>query len=154
MKKELIESWMEVALKQADLAYQADEVPIGAVIINSQGQMIGKGYNQCESLCDATAHAEMIAITSAASTSGDWRLNECSLFVTKEPCLMCTGAIVNSRISNLYFGVYDPIRGCCGSVYQLCMDPILNSNTTYIGGILEYKCQTILTDYFTKKRVK
>jgi len=154
MKKELISSWMEVAIKQAELAYQADEVPVGAIIIDDKGKMIGRGYNQCESLCDPTAHAEMIAITAATSTLGNWRLNGCSLFVTKEPCLMCTGAIVNARISSLYFGVYDPVKGCCGSAYQLCMDPIINSTTSYMGGVLENKCQSLLADYFTKKRVK
>ena len=96
------EDWMQRALRLASQAFNDDEVPIGCVIIHNN-KIIGQGYNQCESLNDATAHAEMIAITAACSTLDDWRLNECSIYVTKEPCSMCAGAIINSRIGKLYF---------------------------------------------------
>jgi tRNA(adenine34) deaminase len=106
--------WMQRALRLASQAFNDDEVPIGCVIIHDN-KIIGQGHNQCESLNDATAHAEMIAITAACSTLDDWRLNECSIYVTKEPCSMCAGAIINSRIEKLYFGCYDKEFGACGS---------------------------------------
>ena len=97
------EKWMKQALNQAIKAYDNDEVPIGSIIVKNE-VIIGRGFNQIESLNDCTAHSEIIAITSASNTINDWRLNDCSLYVTKEPCIMCFGAIVNSRIKNLYFG--------------------------------------------------
>ena len=94
--------WMKVAFREAEKAFQCEEVPIGAVVVKD-GKIVGRGYNQTETLKDGTAHAEMIAITSAASSIGDWRLDDCILYVTKEPCLMCAGAIVNSRIKMVFF---------------------------------------------------
>ena len=98
--------WMAEAFKLAEKAFAADEVPVCAIVVCFD-RIIGRGYNQCESLNDATAHAEMIAITAASSTLDSWRLNECAIYVTKEPCSMCAGAIVNSRIDKVYFGCYD-----------------------------------------------
>ena len=107
--------WMKQALVQAQKAFEAEEIPIGAIVVHN-GKIIGRGYNQREQLNDPTAHAEIIAITAAANTIGDWRLNNCSLYVTKEPCPMCAGAIINSRLEMLIFGTYDEETGCCGSV--------------------------------------
>ena len=114
-----IENFMKLALKQAQIAYNQNEIPIGA-IVTYKGKIIGKGYNQIEQLQDATAHAEIIAITSAENTIGNWRLKDCDLFVTLEPCIMCSGAIINSRIRNVYFGAYDQKFGGCSSLYNLC----------------------------------
>ena len=109
--------YMEMALKQATIAFETDEIPIGAVVVEN-GTIIGRGFNQRETLKDPTAHAEMIAITAVANTRGDWRLNDSVLYVTKEPCPMCAGAIVNSRMKMVVFGCYDEQEGCCGSLYQ------------------------------------
>ena len=104
------EKWMKLAFCEAEKAYEQNEVPIGAVVVQN-GQIIGRGYNQIESLLDSTAHAEIIAITSAANFLNNWRLNDCSIYVTKEPCIMCYGAIVNARIKNIYYGFSDNESG-------------------------------------------
>lgn len=142
---------MHQAFIQAEKAYQNDEVPVGAVVIRNQ-QIIGRGFNQRESLVDPTAHAEMIAITAAANTIGDWRLDDCLLYVTKEPCPMCAGAIVMSRLKMIVFGCYDEEKGCCGSLYQLCGDPRLGRKIAVKGGVMHEKCSDIIQDYFKKKR--
>jgi tRNA(adenine34) deaminase len=143
---------MNEAFKLSEKAFSNDEVPIGAVIICHE-RIIGKGYNQVDSLGDPTAHAEILAITAAANTLGDWRLNECTIYVTKEPCTMCAGAIVNSRFKRVVFGAYDIEKGACGSLYQICGDKRLNSDTVIKGGVLEEKCISILKDFFSTKRV-
>ena len=130
------ERWMLYALKEAKKADKIDEVPIGAIIVKDD-MIIGTGYNQMEILKDSTAHAEIIAITSAENTIGNWRLKDCDLFVTLEPCIMCSGAIINSRIRNVYFGAYDQKFGGCSSLYNLCNDPRLNHKCGVKGGILE-----------------
>ena len=107
-----------------------DEVPVGAIVVH-KGRIIGQGYNQCNSLNDATAHAEMLAITAASNTIGDWRLNNCTMYVTKEPCPMCAGAIVNSRIEFLYFGCYDEDYGACGSKFETVSYTHLTLPTIY-----------------------
>ena len=139
------------ALLEANKAYEKDEVPIGAIIVKNE-KIIGRGYNQVEQLQDPTAHAEIVAITSAANTLNDWRLIDCELYVTKEPCSMCAGAILNSRIKSLYFGAYDDREGCCGSLYQICHDPRFNHQASVSGGILEDDCSKILKDFFKLKR--
>ena len=131
--------WMKVAFREAEKAFEQDEVPIGAVVVKN-GQIIGRGYNQCESLIDPTAHAEIIAITSAANTIKDWRLKDCQLYVTKEPCPMCAGALINARINMVIFGMYDEKEGCCGSLYQLCRDNRFKHQLTVKGGIMEDAC--------------
>ena len=143
--------YMEMALQEAVKALQVDEVPIGAVVIQNN-TVIGRGYNQRETLKDPTAHAEMIAITAAANTKGDWRLNDCVLYVTKEPCSMCAGAIVNSRLKMVVFGCYDEQEGCCGSLYQLCGDPRFSTTVAVKGGVLEKKCLGIVQEFFQLKR--
>ena len=151
MKNNQLDYFMNYAFSEAKKAYNIDEVPIGAIIV-LDNKIIGKGYNQCEMLSDSTAHAEMIAITAASNTLGDWRLGKGVLFVTKEPCAMCSGAILNSRLRMIVFGCYDNHAGCCGSVYNLCGDPNLNNSIIVKGGILEKKCRGILSDYFLEKR--
>ena len=142
---------MKLAFREAEKAYEQDEVPIGAVVIQNE-IIIGRGFNQCESLNDPTAHAEIIAITSAANTLKNWRLENCSLFVTKEPCPMCAGALINSRISKIIFGMYDEKEGCCGSLYQLCRDPRLSHQLSVKGGVLESQCTLIIQEFFKNKR--
>lgn len=142
---------MMEAFKLSEKAFSKQETPIGAVVI-LHDRIIGKGYNQVNSLGDPTAHAEVLAITAAANTIGDWRLNEGIIYVTKEPCSMCAGAIVNSRLSRVVFGVYDDEKGACGSLYQICGDKRLNSNTIIKGGVLEDQCKEILKDFFSAKR--
>ena len=143
--------FMEMALNQATKAFEADEIPIGAVVVEND-TIIGRGFNQRETLKDPTAHAEMIAITAAANTRGDWRLNDSVLYVTKEPCPMCAGAIVNSRLKMVVFGCYDEQEGCCGSLYQLCGDPRFSTTVAVKGGILEKKCLGLIQEFFQLKR--
>ncbi len=142
---------MQLAIREANIALKEDEIPIGSVVIKN-GQVIGRGYNQREQLKDPTAHAEMIALTSASNTIGNWRLTDCELYVTKEPCPMCAGAIMNARISFVGFGVYDDQAGCCGSLYQLCREPRFNHQSIVQGGILEDECRELLNRFFEKRR--
>ena len=143
------EKWMLFALKEAQKALKFDEVPIGAIIVK-EDKIIGRGFNQVESLNDSTAHAEIIAITSAANTIEDWRLNNCSLYVTKEPCLMCFGAIANSRIERIYYGSIDEEKGFVKIKKQT---DYLTPHLNYVEGkILESDCKKIIQDFFKKKR--
>ena len=143
--------WMSEAFKLSEKAFSNDEVPVGAVVVCFD-RIIGKGYNQCETLNDATAHAEILAITAASNTLDDWRLNECTLYVTKEPCTMCAGAIINSRLKRLVFGAYDDKKGACGSLYQICGDKRLDSDTIVQGGVMEDQCVSIIKEFFSLKR--
>jgi len=145
------ERWMEYALREAQQAYKRKEVPIGAVIIH-EDRIIGRGYNQIETLQDPTAHAEMIAITAAAAQFSNRRLDGCTLYVTLEPCAMCAGSIVLARISKLVFGAPDPKAGACGTLYNIVQDERLNHQVELVRGVLEEKCGGILTDFFTKIR--
>ena len=143
--------WMSQAFKLAEKAFSMDEVPVGAVVVCFD-RIIGKGFNQFESLKDATAHAEVLAISAAANTLDNWRLNQCEIFVTKEPCAMCAGAIINSRIKRVVFGSYDVKKGACGSIYQICGDKRLGSITAVSGGVMEKECTSILKEFFSLKR--
>ncbi len=143
--------WMRLALREAEQAFDIKEVPVGAVIMKG-GHLIGRGHNQMELLTDPTAHAEIIAITAAASFLEDWRLEECTLYVTKEPCAMCAGAIINSRLKKVVFGCYDEKEGCCGSLYQICSDPRFSHKTAVKGGILENDCSSLLVNFFKSRR--
>ena len=145
--------WMKQALIQAQKAYVADEIPVGAIVVK-EGKVIGRGFNQREQLKDPTAHAEVIAITAAANTINDWRLTESILYVTKEPCPMCAGAIVNARLKMVVFGCYDEESGCCGSLYQLCGDPRFKSKVAVKGGIMEHESLGMIQEFFQKKRMK
>ena len=142
---------MDLALREAEIALKRDEVPVGAVIVNN-GTVIGKGSNQIELLQDPTAHAEIIAITAAAAHLGSRRLENCSMYVTLEPCAMCAGAIVLARIPLLVFGAYDPKAGACTSLYTITNDTRLNHRAHTIGGVLEEECGTLLKKFFVKKR--
>ena len=143
--------FMSQALREASRAYEVGEVPIGAVVVRD-GEVIARAWNQVETLKDATAHAEMLALTSAQTAYGDWRLEGATLYVTKEPCPMCAGAIVNSRLKRVVFGVYDKDKGACGSLYQICGDKRLDSATIIKGGVLEQQCKAILKEFFSLKR--
>ncbi|MBI5475232.1 MAG: nucleoside deaminase [Ignavibacteriales bacterium] len=145
------EYWMEIAFREAEIANKRKEVPVGAIIVHN-GTVIGKGSNQIEMLQDPTAHAEMIAITAAASHLQTRRLEKCTMYVTLEPCPMCAGAIVLARIPLLIFGAYDPKAGACSSLYTITNDTRLNHRVHTIGGVLEAKCSGIITDFFLTKR--
>jgi len=145
------ESFMREALRQAQKANEAGEVPVGAVIVR-EGKIIARAYNQVELLKDATAHAEMLALTQAEAAVGDWRLTECDLYVTKEPCAMCAGALVYTRIRRVIFGCTDPVAGAAGSVMNLLQMPVLNHRCDIASGVLQDECATILQDFFRKRR--
>ena len=145
------ERWMEYALREAELAYKRKEVPIGAVVVRDS-RIIGRGYNQIESLQDPTAHAEMIAITAAANQVGSRRLENCTLYVTLEPCPMCAGAIVLARLPGLVYGSEDPKAGACGTLFNIVQDDRLNHRVEVTGGIMREQCAAILKDFFTKVR--
>jgi tRNA(adenine34) deaminase len=145
------EAYMRLALQQAQAALQAEEVPIGAVI-ERRGQIIAAAHNQREQLRDPTAHAEMIAITQAATAVDDWRLEECTLYVTLEPCPMCAGAIVQARIPLVVYGAADPKAGAVRSLYQLLSDPRLNHRCQIVPGVLAAECGELLTRFFAKQR--
>jgi tRNA(adenine34) deaminase len=143
--------FMGEALRQAQRAYDDEEVPVGAVIVR-QGRVIARAFNQVETLKDATAHAEMLAITQAEAVVGDWRLTECTLFVTKEPCPMCAGAVVHVRLARVVYGASDPKSGAAGSVMNLLQSPALNHRCALTAGVREPECRTLLRAFFTKQR--
>ncbi len=145
------EHFMREALRQAAKAYEAEEVPVGAVVVRA-GKIIGRAYNQVELLKDATAHAEMLTLTQAEASVGDWRLVDCDLYVTKEPCVMCAGAIVHVRIRRLVFGCADPKSGAAGGMINLLQHPALNHHCEITSGVLQNECEAILQDFFQKKR--
>jgi tRNA(adenine34) deaminase len=145
--------FMGEALRQATRAYEAEEVPIGAVVVR-EGRIIARAFNQVELLRDATAHAEMLAVTQAEEVVGDWRLSECTLYVTKEPCPMCAGAIVHVRLSRLVFGVADPKGGAAGSALNLLQFPTLNHKCAITSGVREAECRALLQSFFAEQRLK
>lgn len=147
------ERWMRLALAEAQAAAAEDEAPVGAIVIH-QGQVIGSAHNQRERLNDPTAHAEMIAITQAATAVGDWRLEGCTLFVTLEPCPMCAGAIVQGRVERVVYGAADPKAGAARSLFQLLDDPRLNHRAEVVAGVLADPCGALLTDFFRSKRCR
>jgi len=143
--------FMREALRQAQKAGEAGEVPVGAVVVIA-GKIIGRAHNQVELLKDATAHAEMVALTQAEAAVGDWRLTECDLYVTKEPCAMCAGALVHTRIRRVIFGCKDPVAGAAGSVMNLLQMPALNHRCDIASGVLQDECAAILQDFFRNRR--
>ncbi len=145
------ESYMRDALRLAVKAYEADEVPVGAIVVRA-GKIIGRAYNQIELLKDATAHAEMLALTQAEAVVADWRLIDCDLYVTKEPCVMCAGALVHVRIRRLIFGCADPRSGAAGGMINLLQHPVLNHHCEITSSVLQNECAAILQDFFQKKR--
>lgn len=145
--------YMQSAIQEARRALAIQEVPIGCVIVH-EDRIIGRGYNQREHLQDPTAHAEMIAITAAANHLGSWRLEGARLYVTLEPCPMCAGAIILSRIEAVYFGAYDPKAGCCGSLMNLPEDNRFNHRPSVTGGLLGEECGAMLSAFFKDIRDK
>tara|TARA_B100000809_G_C14702390_1_gene374665 strand:+ start:91 stop:543 length:453 start_codon:yes stop_codon:yes gene_type:complete len=143
----MYDKWMKIALKEAKIALSNKELPIGAVIVKDN-KIIAKGYNQVELLKDATAHAEMLAITSASNSLKNWRLIDCDIYITLEPCCMCSGAIIKSRIRNVFFGAYNKSEGCATSLYNICNDPRLNHQCGIKGGILEGESSYLLHSFF------
>ncbi|MBV9464434.1 MAG: nucleoside deaminase [Verrucomicrobiae bacterium] len=147
------EHFMREALKLATRAFDAEEVPVGAVVVH-QGRIVARAHNQTEQLKDATAHAEMIAITQASSALGDWRLAECTLYVTKEPCPMCAGAAVLSRIQRLVFGVGDEKMGAAGGALNIANDPRFNHRIEVVAGVLADQARALLKSFFEEQRKK
>src|SRR5579871_192377 len=145
--------FMGEALRQATRAFEAEEVPVGAVIVRA-GRVIARAYNQVELLKDATAHAEMLALTQAQEAVGDWRLTDCSLYVTKEPCPMCAGAIVHTRLARVIFGAADPKGGAAGSALNLLQFPTLNHRCDITNGVREAECRALLKNFFAEQRAK
>ena len=143
--------FMREALRLAQKAYKAEEVPVGAVVVRD-GKIIARAYNQVELLKDATAHAEMLALTAAEAATGGWRLTDCDLYVTKEPCAMCAGAIVHVRLRRLIFGCADPRAGAAGSVVNLLQVSSFNHQCEITLGVLQNECGTILQDFFRNRR--
>jgi len=145
------EYFMQDAIRQAVKAYEADEVPVGAVVVR-EGTIIARAWNQVELLKDATAHAEMIALTAAEAAVGDWRLTGCTLYVTKEPCPMCAGALVHCRIDRVVFGAADPKEGAAGGAMNLLQFSTLNHACDITGGVMEPDCRSLLQTFFKEKR--
>lgn len=143
--------FMTQALRQAQKAYLAQEVPVGAVIV-SDGRVIARAHNQVETLKDATAHAEMLALTQAESAIGDWRLTDCDLYVTKEPCPMCAGAIVHCRIRRVIFGCHDEKGGAAGGFINLLQQPTLNHSSQITHSVLEPECRMLIKTFFEEAR--
>jgi len=144
---------MRAALVEARAAHEDGDVPIGAVVVRA-GRIIGRGHNQREKLNDPTAHAETVAISAAAAEVGSWRLENCALYVTLEPCAMCAGAIVLSRMERLVFGAIDPKAGACVSLYKITSDPRLNHRVPHVSGVLGDECAALLRDFFAEQRAK
>jgi len=150
---ELTYRFMNEALLEAEKALDENEVPVGAVVVH-ENKIIGRGYNRVEGLNDATAHAEIIALTAASNNLGRWRLNDCDIYVTLEPCIMCTGALLASRIKNLYFAAFDPKFGACGSIYNLAAEGKYNHTIKVFSGIFSAEAERMLQLFFEPKRIK
>ena len=142
---------MILALEEARKALDEGEIPVGAVLVRGE-DVLWADHNRREQSGDPTAHAEMLCLRHGAEAAGNWRLNDCTLYVTLEPCPMCAGAMVMSRLGKCIYGAADPDRGCCGSVYDLPADPAFQSVTEWQAGIMEEECQALLTGFFQKKR--
>ena len=145
--------FMGEALRQARHAYAAGEVPVGAVVVRA-GRVIARAYNQVEMLKDATAHAEMLALTQAEHAVGDWRLNDCTLYATKEPCPMCAGAVVHVRLARVVYGAADPKGGGAGSALNILQHPTLNHRCEITGGVRESECRALLRQFFAERRAE
>lgn len=143
---------MRLALGEATAAADAGDVPVGAVVLDPAGTVVGRGHNEREARGDPTAHAEVVAIRAAAAALGQWRLEGCTLVVTLEPCSMCAGAIVLARLARVVFGAYDPKAGAVGSIWDLVRDRRLNHRPEVVAGVLEGECAAALTGWFDDRR--
>ena len=153
MQPDVYEDYMRLAIHQASEAFDADEVPIGAVVVHNK-KVIGRGYNQTERLKDATAHAEMIALSAAFNHIADWRLEDCYLFSTIEPCTMCAGAAVLSRIKRIVFGASDIKFGACGSIFDVPTEKKLNHRIEVVSGILSDEISEMMKQFFKRIRLQ
>ncbi len=146
--------YMQQALVEARKAWEADEVPIGAVVAAPDGEIIGRGHNRPIAACDPSAHAEMVALRQAAASCGNYRLPGCTIYVTIEPCIMCLGALLQARIRRLVFGAPDPKGGAVVSLFHLADDPRLNHRIEVTAGVEADACRALLQDFFRRKRVR
>ena len=146
------EFYMGLALEEARLAKEAGEVPVGAVIADGEGRVVAAARNKREELHDATAHAELIAVQEACAALGRWRLSDCSLYVTLEPCPMCSGAVVNARVGRLVYGCPDSKAGGAESIFNIVNNAALNHRTAVRAGVLEEECRAVLKDFFKERR--
>lgn len=146
------EAFMELALQEARVAAQEDEVPVGAVLVGEEGTVLSKAHNQTIGLCDPTAHAEILAVRSAARRLGNYRLMGTTLYVTIEPCTMCMGALIHARVARVMFGAVDPKGGAAGTCFTLQADPRLNHSIDVRGGVLEEECKALIRSFFQNKR--
>jgi tRNA(adenine34) deaminase len=147
-----LDAWMGLALREARLAGAAGDVPVGAVVVDPSGEVLGLGRNAREADGDPTAHAEIVALREAAARRGAWRLADCTLVVTLEPCTMCAGAIVLARIRRVVLGAWDPKAGACGSVRDVVRDARLNHRVEVIGGVRAHECGAVLREFFDDQR--
>ena len=145
---------MDRPLELAALAEQAGDVPVGAVVLGPSGEVIGEGRNVREAWEDPTGHAEIVAIRSAARALGSWRLRDCTLVVTLEPCVMCAGAMVLARLPVCVYGTWDPKAGACGSVWDVARDPRANHRVEVVGGVRQEECARLLLDFFAARRLR
>ena len=149
------EKYMKHAIKQAKKAYAIDEVPIGCIIVRDEdGKVIARGYNRRNTDKNTLSHAELNAIRKASKKLGDWRLEDCTLYVTLEPCQMCAGAIVQARIPEVMIGCMNPKAGCAGSIYNLLQEPAFNHQVSLFKGVLEEECSQMLKDFFRSLRTR
>jgi tRNA(adenine34) deaminase len=144
---------MRAALEEARRALDSEDVPIGAVVLDAAGEVIGRGHNVRERDKDPTGHAELVAVREAAGAVGEWRLSGCTLVVTLEPCTMCAGAIVLSRLDRLVFGAFDPQAGAVGSLWDVVRDRRLNHRPEVVPGVLRDECSALLDDFFAHRRL-
>lgn len=146
------EMFMQMALQQAQLAYDCAEVPVGAVVVNSEGEVIGKGYNRTITDADPTAHAEIVALRQAAAHERNYRLPDLTVYVTLEPCVMCIGALTHARVAHVVYGASDPKTGACGSVLCIQANKKINHHTRITSGVLEQACAEKLRRFFRERR--
>lgn len=146
-------AWLGLALEQAREAAGSADVPVGAVVISPEGQVIGRGRNVREELGDPTGHAEIVALREAAAAVGSWRLDDCTLVVSLEPCVMCAGAAMAARVKTLVFGAWDPKAGACGSVWDLTRDPLATHVVDVVGGVRAEESAAMLVDFFEGRRL-
>lgn len=147
------EGYMSLALRLAREAGRDGETPVGCVIVDGNGRVVGRGRNRREGLRSATAHAEILAIDEACRSIGDWRLTDCRMYVTLEPCPMCAGAVMNARMAGLYYGAREPESGSCGSVINLFMENY-GCRTSVTGGIMEDECAELMREFFKSRRAR
>ena len=150
----LYEAWMRLAIREAKIAEAAGEVPVGAVIVSPAGEVLGCGNNQVLRTNDPTAHAEIVALRQAGAALANYRLLDCTLLCTLEPCAMCAGALLHARVKRLVYAACDPKAGACGSVLQVMNHPALNHRVEMLGGVLEAECSAMLRDFFRRRRAQ